>query len=297
MLMERVFRWVTRIFDPGMAKNMEQGGVRQLEAFGEEDISDYVEVIDRGSDVTIFTFAGLAVLFAGLPGYEFRRLLQSPGEDHNLVLFRDIRRSCYHLRPDGKLAGLEFYEAEVRRIIESLGSTHNVGVGVSVGGSAALYFGARCGFEQVIAFSPGYPLTVYCSWWNRLRTVISPWRLLRSPKAYAELILVTIGSTWSYNLLCKTVGREAIWPVLEEFRNGDPRPQTTVYYGRGCRPDAQQAALMADIPGVDCIPLPTLYHNCAGFLKDQGKLGSTIVGHVRVRRRPSENTGDPASAK
>ena len=284
MVTERIFRWAARLFDPGMAKNMERSGAAQLNEFTDEDISDFVEVIDRGSDVTIFSFAGLAVLFAGLPSFEFRRLLESSGEDYNLVFFRDIRRSCYHVRPDGEPGGLEFYEVQVRRVIESLGSTYNVGVGVSVGGSAAFYFGARCGFDQIVTFSPGYPLTVYCGALNQLQTYFNPVRFFRSPKAYAELILVTIGSAWSYKRLCKTIGKDAIWPVIDAYEACDPRPRAAVYYGRGCRPDARQAALMADLAEVDCIALPTMYHNCAGYLKGQDKLGSTILEQVREGR-------------
>jgi pimeloyl-ACP methyl ester carboxylesterase len=241
-----------------------------------------VEVDDRGSDVTIFTFAGLAVLYAGLPSFEFRRLLESAGDDYNLVFFRDIRRMCYHLRPGGEKDGLAFYEAQVRRVIESLGSTVNVGVGVSVGGSAALYFGARCGFDQVVAFSPGFPLSVYCSPLRQLQTYLNLPRLVRWPKAYAELILVTLGTAWSARRLQKTIGPAEIWPVLDEYRNCPKRPQAAVYYGRGCGPDARQAKLFTEFPEVECIGLPTPYHNCAGFLKRRGELGSTILGHVRT---------------
>src|SRR5690606_13337932 len=139
----------------------------------------------------IFSFAGGAALYAGLPTFEFRRILQTSGNDFNLVFLRDLHRLNYHLRPDGQQDGLQFYEEKITELLTSLKASYNVAIGLSTGGSAALYFGVRCGMQQALTFSPAYPLSIYTRAASQLRTYGDVSRLLRSPKAYAELVLVT----------------------------------------------------------------------------------------------------------
>lgn len=278
---EKILRSVTRLIAPELAANMERGGSGGITEFGSDEMDQYVEVEDRGSDVTVFSFAGLAALYAGLPSFEFKKMLGSGGEDYNLVFFRDIRRLCYHVTPDGQSGGLDFYEASIRDVMTRLGSRHNVAMGVSVGGSAALYFAARCGMQQVIGFSPGYPLTVYCSGLNQLRTFCDLPRLMLRPKAYAELALVTLATGWSYRRLCKMLGEENLWPVLDTYTAATPRPQATIFYGEKCRPDARQAASFDGLAEVKQVAVPTVYHNCAGFLKDRGELATVIHDEIR----------------
>ena len=278
---EKILRAVTRLIAPKLAANMERGGTGGITEFGAEAMEQYVEVEDRGSDVTIFSFAGLAALYAGLPSFEFKKMLRSEGEDYNLVFFRDIRRLCYHVTPDGEPGGLDFYEASIREVMSRLGSRHNVAMGVSVGGSAALYFAAKCGMQQVIGFSPGYPLTVYCSPLNQMRTFFDLPRLVLHPKAYAELAFVTLGTGWSYRQLCRMLGEENLWPVLNAYKAATPRPKATIFYGEKCRPDARQADSFDGLAKVKKVPVPTVYHNCAGFLKDRGELAKVIHQEIR----------------
>ena len=277
---EKVLRSLTRLFAPELAANMERGGSGGITEFGANEVDQFMEVDDRGADVTIFSFAGLAALYAGLPSFEFKKLLRSGGKDYNLVFFRDIRRLCYHVTPTGEPEGLDFYETAIRDVMKQLGSKHNVAMGVSVGGSAALYFGAKCGMQQVIGFSPGYPLTVYCGGLNQLKTFFDIPRLVLRPKAYAELALVTLATGWSYRQLCKMKGKKNLWPVLETFTTASPRPKATIFYGQHCRPDARQATFFDGLENVKKVPVPTVYHNCAGFLKQRGDLANTIHNEI-----------------
>jgi pimeloyl-ACP methyl ester carboxylesterase len=230
--------------------------------------------------VTIFAFAGLAVKYGGIPIFEFRRILQYSGLDCNLVFLRDIHRLSYHVTPGGEKGGLEFFERQIIRIRESLGSTHNVGLGVSMGGSAAFYFATRCKLEQIIAFSPGIPYTEYCSFQNQIRTYLDIARLIRSPSAYIELVLVTAGMAWSYRRLRRAVGPTKIWSILDSYRACRPRPRATVFYGTGCRPDKRQGKFL-NFPEIKRVPLPTPYHSCTEFLKKRGELGSTIAQEIK----------------
>lgn len=246
-----------------------------------KEVDRFIEIDDRGSEITIFAFAGLAARFGGLPTFEFRRVLNQCCPDANLVFVRDLLRLSYHLTPQGEPDGLEFYEARIREAMDSLGSRHHVALGTSVGGSAALYFGARCQMDQVLAFSPGFPLTVYCGIWNQLRTYLDLGRLVRSREAYKELAIVTLGSWICYGRLRRLVGKRKIWSVIETYRQSDPRPRATVFYGADCPPDARQSELLDGFDELRRVALPTPMHNCTGFLKDRNELADTLKREIQ----------------
>ena len=277
----RILSWIARILDPEMARGMVRDGAMDFGQISEEQKNAFVEVEDRGSDVTIFSFAGLAVLYAGMPAFEFGRLLRNSGADYNLVFFRDIHRLSYHVSPHGEPDGLEFYETHVRRIMAELGSTYHVSLGVSVGGSAAFYFGARCAMDQVIAFNPAYPLTIYSAPWQQIQTWLNVQRLCTNPKAYGELLLVTLATAWAYRRLCRKLDADKIWPVVRTYRDQQPRPRATVFYSEHCAPDARQVAQFDGLVEVCRRPIPTVYHNCAGYLKRRGELGRMILDEIR----------------
>lgn len=75
---------------------------RLIDTFTQEEIEKSFSVENNGADITIFCFASGAVLYAGLPTFEFRKILQDTGCKLNLVFLRDIRRMGYHVAPDGQ---------------------------------------------------------------------------------------------------------------------------------------------------------------------------------------------------
>lgn len=272
---DAVFGWASRLL---MRQNKVE---RSPQGTSFDDSQQYMLVEDRGSDVTIFCFAGLAVLFAGLPTFEFRRLLKQHGDDYNLVFFRDIRRSAYHLTPSGEVGGLAFYEGKVREVMARLGSSYNVALGASAGGGAAFYFGTRCGMDQIVTFSPGFPGTVYIEPKAQLHTYFNLKKLVTDPKAYIEILLVTLGCLWVVRSLVSRIG-DNYWNVRETYRTfRTPRPRSTIFYGAGCRPDANQARMMAEFPEVKTVALPCGNHNCASHLKQRGALGEAILAEIR----------------
>jgi hypothetical protein len=245
---------------------------------GEEE---YVLIEDRGSDVTLFSFAGMAVLFAGMPTFEFRRLLAKQDRNYNLVFFRDVHRMAYHVSPSGGMDGLAFYEDKVRGIMERLGSTYNVALGASAGGGAAFYFGTRCGMDQIVAFSPGFPGSVYTRPLQQLQTYGNIPRLITDPTAYVEVALVTLGCVWAGRALRTHKAAGQVWNVRETYRSfREPRPRATIFYGAQCPPDRYQADRMREFPEVKLVPLPCARHNCAAYLKQRGQLGEAIFGEV-----------------
>lgn len=277
-----VFKWVTRLFLPDLARSMAQERALRLnepEGAG-GSFPEYVQVEDRGADVTLFCFSGMAVLFAGLPAFEFRKVLAQQPLDCNLVFFRDVRRRAYMVAPDGTADEGDFYEAKVREVMSRLGTRYNVALGASGGGAAAFWFATRCGMNQIIAFSPAFPANVWTSWRAQLRAYFDLKKLVMHPTDYAEVALIAVSSRWLIRQIRKDTGGKG-WDVMATYRNcPSPRPRATVFFGEHCYSDAWQARLLSDLPEVKLAPVPTGRHNCPAHLKMQGRLGEVILNEV-----------------
>lgn len=287
-LKEKGFKILTRLFLPSLARNMEQEGTFQVFE-GNSAVSDeneYFRVYDNGADVSIFVFSGMDVLFAGEPRFEFRKQLEGIGHPANFVFIRELRRTAYHSSPSGAPDGLEYYTRKVNELKSRLGARVNIAMGASGGGSAAFYFGARCGFDHAIGFSPAFPSTVWTGWKPQLRAIADIGLLVTRPLDYIEVILVALAANVIMFTLAKTFGGDVYWDVYERYRDAVPRPTGTIIYGKRCRPDSAQAKLMESIPGVKLVALPTGRHNGPGFLKERGELAALLANEIRpVLRR------------
>jgi len=251
----------------------------------------HVLVQDRGSDVSVFCFAGMAVRYAGLPTFEFRNVLRAGGHEFNLVFFRDVQRMGYHVAPGGTPDGLPFYEAEVRDIMEKLGATHNVAIGASSGGAAAFYFATRCGMNQVIAFNPTLQLNAFLSPRVLADAYLNLARLVHDPGAYFEIAFLPIVSLVGKQVFYKKVPHRTTWDIRDVYeRAGEGRPAGTIFYGAGCLADARQAKLLAGFSEVTCVPVNSRRHNCAADLMKRGELSHTITAEIEealdTRREP-----------
>jgi len=281
-LSNSAFKWIARIFVPGLAEQMKREGSFALDDGASSHVDlEHVTVEDRGADMTIFVFSGLAVLFAGMPRFEFRKLLIDGGRQYNLVFFRDMRRMAYRMTPDGKPEGYSYYENLVNELKTKLGAKYNVALGASSGGSAAFYFGSRCNMDKIIAFSPAFPITCYTAFRTQIRTYFNFLKLLREPSAYIEVVLVTLGALVAYRrvaAVCPDIDLNA--GPLKAYLKASPRPRATILYGERCAPDTDQATRAAQTPGIKIIPVNSGRHNCAADLKKQGKLGETILSEI-----------------
>ncbi len=269
-----VYRAALKIFLPHLARSTEQDARSSL--FNDEG-RDYVAVEDRGADTTIFSFAGGAMLYAGMPAFEFRKMLAQAGGDCNRVFFRDASRLSYHLTPTGEPGGLEFYESEIRRIRDSLGSRRHIAIGGSAGAAAALYFGTRCGFDKIVAFSMPFPLRNWSDPRTQCHNLFSVPKLIREPNAYIENALLTLAVIWAEQQLRRQVGLENVWDPVETYLAEPDRPPVTLFYGERCRADARIAERLADIPQVKLVPLPVGLHNSAAYLKNRGELADAVA--------------------
>lgn len=279
-------RFAARLFMPGIAREMAREGqmdFRKQGADREYDLGNYIRVEDNGSDTTIIAFAGMAVLFAGMPQFEFRSILKKAGQGCNLIFVRDTRRAGYCEAPDGTPTGLQFYERIIREALDQLGSKYNIALGASAGGAGAFYVSSRLPIHQIITFSPGFPPEVYFAPATQLHTYFGLWRLIREPMAYFEVLLVTLAGLYIYRRAKQLRGEEGIPDIMGDYLRMKPEPpRATIFYGERCRPDSNQARMFQHVPQIHLRPVPTGRHNCAGVLKHLGTLESSIAEEIEA---------------
>jgi len=274
-----LFKWAARIFTPDVAKHMAREGTIDANAPASAD-EQFVVVEDNGSDVTVFCWAGMAVLFAGMPAFEFRKLLMNQGDRFNLVFFRDLRRIGYMEKPDGSDGGIDFFHDQCVEIMERLGSRYHICVGASAGASTAIYFGSRLKMDHIIAFGPIFDADRYTHWKQQLQHYSNLKLLFTEPQAWFEVIMMMLGGYVVKKKMRRRFGPEAIGDVVAAYRDAHPRPKATVFHGKHCLPDRVQAHLLDPFPEVEFLPVDTGRHNVAAILKREGKLADTIVDAI-----------------
>lgn len=280
-----IIKLVSRIFMPSLAKNMADDGAYDFKSPeggpGDFDRSPFIQVEDNGSDVTIVSFAGAAVLFAGLPQFEFRQMLKENDNNYNLVFVRDPRRSCYFEHPQGGPGGIDFYMPLVNETLEKLGSTYNVALGASAGGAGAFYVSSFARIHQIIAFAPVFPPQVYIAPKVQCQSYFDFKKLFTAPAAYAEVVLIVLAAHLVIWKVQRVHGKDNLPDITQCYLDVTPAPpRATIFYGERCPPDVAQANYHRNMPGIRLKPLDSGRHNCAGDLKKRGQLGKTILGEI-----------------
>lgn len=244
------------------------------------DPGQVIEIRQRGSEVTVVSFAGIAALHGGMVNYEFTELLRKLSWEPNVVFVRDPLCACYHLRPDGTPGGLDYYAEAVESAVRSTGAKHVVAIGTSIGGMAALTFGSRLAFDQVIAFSPTWPPERYFLD-GSARARLERIRLLfREPGVFFERLLLAQMARVSARRLERTVGRENILDLEKALASSTTLPRISMMYGRGCAPDVATAEALHRITGAEIVALDTSMHNSTAHLKRTGQLVPAILERV-----------------
>jgi len=275
----------SRIFMPGLARNMAAEGTFDFTgpdgAGCDFDRSQFIQVEDNGSDVTIVSFAGAAVLFAGLPQFEFRQMLKENDNNYNLVFVRDPRRSAYFEHPRGGPGGIEFYMPLINETLEQLGSTYNVALGASAGGAGAFYVSTFARIHQIITFAPIFPPEVYIGPAVQFRAYFDFKKLFTEPLAYAEVVLIILAAHLVIWKVQRVHGKENIPDFTQLYLDVKPAPpRATIFYGDRCPPDCAQAEHHRGVPGIHLKPIESGRHNCAADLKKRGILGKTILAEI-----------------
>jgi hypothetical protein len=286
MIKELIYKTIMRLIFPDLVKQMEDEGTFKMDpddpvATLEE--ADFIRIEDNGADVTIFAFSGVDVLYAGHSRYHFMGVVKRLGRKFggaNFVFLADRQRLGFLLQPDGKPNGLDFYEDVVRKTMVDLGASHNVAIGASFGGSVAHYMAYKCGMQQVITFSALFNAESYLNLKNVLKTVFNIKQLFKEPRGYLEILLVTGSTSWCFKMVKEKVGLEKIADLVADYQALETKPAMTLFYGAAAPPDAAQAQLMCDFPGVKLVPVPTGRHNTPAYLYATKKLGSAIADEI-----------------
>lgn len=230
--------------------------------------SAYLEVEDNKAETTIVAFAGMAVLYAAMPRFEFRKMLEDTGGRYNYVFIRDIFRSSYRRAPDGSDNGIAFYQRIVSQTLQRLEAKENIAIGMSGGGEAAFRISGGAPIHRIIAFNPAFPLAHYGTWRNLFHAVLSFKKLVQEPGAYFEVLLVIIGAFYLWKHNEKHLGHEdPELPLHDYLQRAVP---VTLFYSTQCRPDAKQALALKDIPSILLHPIESKRHNCLADMKKQG---------------------------
>lgn len=271
------YRSGMRLFMPDLARQMEADGLLDLPQDGESPRVDYLKVEDNGADITIFAFSGLDVLFAGLARYEFQSVLKKLGTHANLVFLRDVHRMGFQLKPDGTPGGQAYYTEEILRVKKELGASRNIAIGSSIGASVAFAFGTATEMDELILFGAAFNFEGFAApamFWK----CAADWRkLFTEPRAYVELLIVTLAARWARKSFEARVGIENVTNPMDLYANAEKKPAITLMYGETSWPDVEQATLLTDFPRTRLVPLPTGRHNTPAFLKARGELVPRIA--------------------
>ena len=292
-LLNAIVKLFIRTFLPGIARSLEAEGqfdFRDKDGLTAQDLESLaIQVENNGADTTLVCFAGMAVLYAAMPKFEFRKTLTETGGQYNFIWVRDIHRASYHLAPDGTRTGYAFYAEVLNRALAGLPSRLNVAIGASGGGTAAFAFSGRLPIHRVIVFNPAFPLEEYASSTNLRRVVFDLPKLLRRPGDYFETLLVTLSAWYLWKRNCRLMGPSNLPDTLSCYLEKDPPAQATVFYSDHCPPDTAQALKLMNIPTITLKPVPSGRHNCMGELKQRGELGTLIQSEIQRPLPPQAN--------
>ncbi|MBW4576248.1 MAG: hypothetical protein KME08_13305 [Aphanothece sp. CMT-3BRIN-NPC111] len=254
------------------------------EDFTPEQMANFYEVVDNQADTTLFSFAGLALPFGGLPIFEFRKSLGTVGSRVNLVFLRDIRGLWYHLTPQGSPGGLAFYAEQVLQLQKQLGASHHITLGASAGGFAALYIGQITGAESILAYGPQVKLSDFARP-DVGRHLFNP-RLWHQPEEYLRLELGLSKALYNrFSILKEKLGSNPIGTVEQAFQhNPNPQTQVYVYYCQHHRLDCQQVKALMPLTGVNLRPCDCNLHGVAVYLRSRNALIASLKREVEILR-------------
>jgi hypothetical protein len=279
------------VFMPGAASALKTEGQFSLadhSRSGTLDPSVYIDVEDNGADVTLITFAGMAVLYAAMPKFEFQSMLQEGGGKFNFVFVRDIFRSSYRLAPDGSGDGIAFYERVVREALEKIDAKCTIAIGMSGGAEAAFRISGAAPIDRIIAFNPAFPMEHHGSWSNIGLCLLDIKKLVTEPRAYFETLFVTLGTCYLWRRNRRLIGYEDPERPLQDYlRRAAP---AVLYYSRRCTPDVRQALALKDIPSITVTVLESARHNCLVEMKNKGMAGQFIGEEIRKQVAGCLNT-------
>jgi len=282
-------------FFPGLAENMAQDDEDPFPDSKEKGGSSLSEDIvweDRGSNITVIAFTGLAIRYGGMPQFEFKKILSQEGDRYNHIFVRDVRRSVYFRSPQGGNNGLRYYQERIKEAISHLPPSFNVAIGISSGGQAPFLLCNRLPIHQILAFNPSFPTDLYASE-SLFRLALRPEMLFSDHMSYVESILVVLSVRAVVKRLRRLLGRENIPDEVQCFLGTRPQPPAaTIFYSRRNPPDFRQAMRLRGIPGISLKPVNSARHICLKELRDSGKLGPLLHQEIHEAHAAWLNAGN-----
>lgn len=277
-----------RICMPDLALRMDAEGQFEVEdsAAGALEEANYLRIEDRGAPVTIFVFSGLDVLYAGLARYEFQGVLRKVDFEANLVFLRDCQRAAFHVTPDGRPGGDVFYQNVINDVKERLGAAHNIALGSSIGGTAAIIFGTRCHFDHIISFGAPFEFDVYSRPRRIFKSLFDVKKFFVEPVGYWEMLLVTSASLWAVRQILRRAQIDRVPDIIGAYRDQEKRPYISAFYGETAWPDVEQVEYLKEFPEVTLLPVPTGRHNSPVFLKRQGTFAEVMAREITRHYTP-----------
>ncbi|MCA9868733.1 MAG: hypothetical protein KIS95_08085 [Anaerolineae bacterium] len=211
------------------------------------------------SGTLFIAFAGLQ-LWRRVPRFEWQNTLEA--QPANRLYVRDLAQ-YYYLRGLAGLAGDIGRSADrLRARLDPHGYARLVCFGASMGGFAALLYGALLGADEVHAFSPVcyLPSRSLLQVATQIRT--GNWRLIAK---HIEL------------RLDRAADHRRYFRARPHLQADNGRTRYFVYYGRHA-PDVRNSGSLAGLPRVTLLPHDYPHHNLVGHLKNNGQLAPIVSG-------------------
>lgn len=202
-----------------------------------------------GSRSVMIAFGGIK-LGLGMPTFEFFQLAR--GMPAHKLFFRDVHQAWYHRGLPGVGARIDEIAAFIRAEITSMGATRVAVFGNSMGGYAALLFGALVNAHEVHVFAP--------------QTFLSPWSLIRRRDF-----------RWKRDIwrVYFSADRSAYLDLREALRSATAT-QFHVHYSAKNKLDAVHARHLSGISNVHLHDHPEGGHRVVKALRDNGTLQEIV---------------------
>jgi len=202
------------------------------------------------SDVLLVSFSGLKRNPEGLPGFSLRGTLA--GLVVKKLYLRDAQRAWFLRGLEGVTSNVEETAGFLRSEMAAAGARRLVLTGYSLGGFAALLYGAILNADEVHAISP----QTFISFWLRWRAGDHRWRRYVLPLHFS--------STRRYHDLR---------PLLARF----PHPsRLNVHFARDSRIDVLHADHVRDLPQIVMHEYAKGSHRLVTELRESGQLRTIL---------------------
>ena len=205
------------------------------------------------SDVLLVVFSGLKQNPRAVPGFSFKKI--TDGLPAKKLFLRDLDRAWFLKGLRGVTGNVEETVAFLRAEMAATGARRLVLTGYSLGGFAALLYGALLGADEVQAVSP----QTFITFARRLRCGDHRWRRY----------------VWRLHF-SDTRRFHDLNPILHQARG----PQVHVHFARDSRLDLFHAEHLRGLPGVALHQYPQGGHRLVTSLHDSGEMRRILENAV-----------------